>query len=858
MLNLKIECLKSLYFRNMDQREHLVERAATDTCKWLLNHQEYATWVAQPHALLWIVGKPGAGKSTLLRHALQEASHSNDVVASFFFFGRGQTLQKSSFGLFRSLLHQLLDQIPEMLSDFISIYKDRRETKRKSGSDCEWHETELREYLKHWLQSASRDRPIRIYVDALDEAGQDVAMKLIVFFQELHEQLHPTRAGFKTCFSCRHYPVLAPTNALKICVEEENHQDIATYVRQELASHQLSGPAQARMLEQEIIEKASDVFQWVVLIIPIIVKSDKDGASLRKIRQKIKEIPRELDDLYEHILSNIEDRKRAAQLVQWICFAVEPLSLGELRYAMMFDITTDFMSHEECQSSVDFAETDEQMRKTVNSLSGGLAETVGYEDGWTVRFIHQSVNDYFVERGLRNLGPSFFDDVNHYLSQSGLPNLENSFSDNVVALAHFRISRSCFKYVALGEIRDEVMKMGSLCRSARWDKEEELDGRFPFLRYSREWTSHAEIVERQQICQADLLPLSQGPSKDAPYSMLQCSHLTGGATLLHIASQHGLMSVIEAIIESGVSFDVNARDLDGDTSLSLAAARGQEAVVRLLIERDDIEVDLKGFYNRTPLLLAAKNGHEAIVQLLIERDDVDINSKDKSDQTPLSWAVENEHEAVVRLLLERDDVDINSKDEEGYTPFSWTARNGHEAIVRLLLERDNVDINSKDKEGKPPLSRATINRYEAIVRLLLERDNININSKDKGGNTPFSWAILWKHEAIVRLLLERDDVDINSKDRRDRTPLWWAAGRGYTAIVRLLLERDDIEIDSKDDNGQTALEMAIKHERKGVVKILEKEISRRRSRLGGRARTAKSASTSRLGGRTRTARSAST
>lgn len=231
LLIMRIECLKSLYFLNMDQREYLVAGAATNTCTWLLNHEKYTTWLTQPHALLWIVGKPGAGKSTLLRYALQEAMHSNDVVASFFFFARGSDFQKGSCGLFRSLLHQLSDKIPEMLSDFLLIYNKKCETKQKSGSDYEWHETELREFLEHWILRASRDRPIRLYVDALDECGHDIAMKLVTYFEELIEQLSPTKASFKICFSCRHYPVLAPKTALKICVEEENDQDIATYVR---------------------------------------------------------------------------------------------------------------------------------------------------------------------------------------------------------------------------------------------------------------------------------------------------------------------------------------------------------------------------------------------------------------------------------------------------------------------------------------------------------------------------------------------------------------------------------------------------------------------------------------------------
>ena len=216
-----IECLKYLYFQGMEQREYFVAPAATDTCTWLLDREKYTTWLARPYALLWIAGKPGAGKSTLLRHALHESSCSNDVVASFFFFGRGSDLQKSPCGLFRSLLHQLLENMPEMLSDFTSIYRKNCETKQKPGSDCNCYETELRKFLEKWVLSASRTRPIRIYVDALDEACDGVAEELIEYFKKLTDRPSPARPDFKVYFFCRHYSVLAPMDASQICGQDQ-------------------------------------------------------------------------------------------------------------------------------------------------------------------------------------------------------------------------------------------------------------------------------------------------------------------------------------------------------------------------------------------------------------------------------------------------------------------------------------------------------------------------------------------------------------------------------------------------------------------------------------------------------------
>ena len=100
---------------------------------------------------------------------------------------------------------------------------------------------------------------------------------------------------------------------------------------------------------------------------------------------------------------------------------------------------------------------------------------------------------------------------------------------------------------------------------------------------------------------------------------------------------------------------------------------------------------------------AASDGHEAVVNILLARDDVDPGLKNDSGQKLLSLAVSNGREAVVNLLLARDDVDPDLKNDSGHTPLSLAVSNGHETIVELLLARDNVNPNSQDKDGQTPL-----------------------------------------------------------------------------------------------------------------------------------------------------------
>ncbi|KAA8901721.1 hypothetical protein FN846DRAFT_112191 [Sphaerosporella brunnea] len=109
------------------------------------------------------------------------------------------------------------------------------------------------------------------------------------------------------------------------------------------------------------------------------------------------------------------------------------------------------------------------------------------------------------------------------------------------------------------------------------------------------------------------------------------------------------------------------------------------------------------FLNRqklSPLQVAALNGHIEVVKLLLQREDVDVNSQDKEGRTPLLWAMANGEDGVVKLLLEREDVDVNLQDRRyGQTPLSCAAKKGCDGVVKLLLEREDVDVNLQDKEG---------------------------------------------------------------------------------------------------------------------------------------------------------------
>lgn len=108
------------------------------------------------------------------------------------------------------------------------------------------------------IPRASKAYSIRIYVDALDECGEEVARDLVAYFQRLTSKSPLTETTLSICFSCRHFPIVALAHGLTISVENENNRDIATYVQGELKGG-ISDKSKVQELEVKIVDKASGV-----------------------------------------------------------------------------------------------------------------------------------------------------------------------------------------------------------------------------------------------------------------------------------------------------------------------------------------------------------------------------------------------------------------------------------------------------------------------------------------------------------------------------------------------------------------------------------------------------------------------
>jgi ankyrin repeat domain-containing protein 50 len=770
----------------MDYREQEVRKAHLDSCNWILEHKSYTEWIAKRRGILGIKGKPGSGKSTLMKkifRLFREFEDAKSIQLAFFFHRRGTSLQHTQIGMFRSLLHQLLKQIPSAGQAFYSLCERKRRWQGDSGKDWEWRLEELREAFSSTLLTTAKDHAVRIFIDALDEAGDDQAQEIVSYLYDMYEELFKLDAAVAVCFSCRHFPILAVNDGFEIVLEENNQKDIEEYASAELKKKMGNRGSSLDALRADIVSKASGVFMWVALVVPLVARQYNNGKSLETIRQTLNKVPSQLEEVYKHILTKVvdwDDRRQTLHLLQWIYLAERPLSVTELRHALASDDSVIKPAQYSCQKSKEFVENDDIMKRLIVSLSGGLAEVKhhgssnhGQQD--MVQFIHQSVNDF--------------------LSKDKFRCLELHEPVDLIGQGYHRLSRSCINYLQLHEVRHRTEVLDKWNDYYDRDKEKvkaRLIVDIPLIEYATEfWFIHAEKAESYNIPQQNLLRRLKWPSNEFFLIWIKTFHAINelnnrragrGATLIHVAAASNLITALKAMLEKGAN--IESEDEEGNRPIHYAARWGQDRIVSFLLDAG-AGIGDKNKDGKTALERAAGAGHEKVVDLLLGGGEGGLKFRVNG---ALLAAAEANEEKVMWLLLERG-ADANVQGGFYGSVLQAASFNGHEAIVRVLLER-GAEANTQGGIHGNALQAAASQGNEAIVRALLER-GAEVNAKGGYYGYALQAAACNGHEAIVRLLLEQG-AEVSAQGGHWGNALKAAeSGRPrqiYAKIVELLLE----------------------------------------------------------------------
>ncbi|KAF4947724.1 hypothetical protein FSARC_13898 [Fusarium sarcochroum] len=760
------------------------------TGQWFLESAEYREWLDADGKTLFCPGIPGAGKTILssivINNLHTRLSDNPNIGISYIYCNFRQEQEQKINNLLASLVKQLSrgwHGLPESVN---SLYgKHKKDATRPSVE-------ELSATLQYVIELYTK---VFITVDALDEcqALDDCRGKLLSEILRLQD-----RSTVNFFATSRPIPEITKIFQQTLCLEiRATEEDVTLYLERHIGTLRPVIKTNSRLQEQIKIG-ISDAVDGMFLLAHIYLQFFKDKVTENDVRSALKEIQKQkqasggnkhklLSGAYDQIMERINRQKLglrelAIQVLSWITCVKRQLTVIELQHAL----------------------ATKQGNRTLDA-----GDIVPVEDIVSVCAGLVTVDR---ERDIIRL--------NHYTAQQYL----NDKRNELFPKAEFNIMTTCLTYLSF-----DVFGSG-FCRT-----DEEFEERMrlnPFYHYSAcYWGSHAYDIKTLSRAAIDFLESTTRVESSVQalmnsslawtlwrpgYSQKVPRQLSG----LHLTAFFGLEDGVQVFGSSCCT--LNTRDSDGRTALSYAAEKGHETVVKLFLDKGDLDIDSNDKCDRTPLWWAATRGHEAIVKLFLDTGKVDVDAQDRKGRSPLRCAVEHGYEAIIKLLHDEGKCDLNIQDEFGQTALSWAAERGQEARVKLLLNLSGVDVKSEDGFGRTPLWLAVEKGHNAIVKMLFDTGNIDVNTRDADSDqTIFSWAAMRGREFIVQTLLRTGNVDVDTRDvHYSRTPLSWAAMYGHKAIVELLLSLGGVEPDAQDSTGRTPLSLAAERGHEAIVHLL--------------------------------------
>ncbi|MDZ4657091.1 MAG: ankyrin repeat domain-containing protein [Bythopirellula sp.] len=268
--------------------------------------------------------------------------------------------------------------------------------------------------------------------------------------------------------------------------------------------------------------------------------------------------------------------------------------------------------------------------------------------------------------------------------------------------------------------------------------------------------------------------------------------------LVETGDQTGLR---QAIAEGA---DPNRSFPDSDECLlTIAASRGDSAMVRLLLElradpnfcqtvtppltaavesgsltsvkellKAGAEINVRDEDGGTPLMIAAACGHVDIVKELLQRG-ANPKLKDESANTALFLATDKNHIEVCELLMpistakERERAKLvlafrsQGETSEEVNQLILAATRGHAEVVYGLV-RNGLSVNAINEDGKTALMRAANKNHKEIVEWMLER-GADINRRDIYGESPLTYAAMGCHPEMYDFLFPLTDKKLRKR-----------------------------------------------------------------------------------------------
>lgn len=186
------------------------------------------------------------------------------------------------------------------------------------------------------------------------------------------------------------------------------------------------------------------------------------------------------------------------------------------------------------------------------------------------------------------------------------------------------------------------------------------------------------------------------------------------------------------------------------------------------------------------LQIAAEKGHEEVVKLLLGNTDQGVFRRHKNGYKALTAASSRGHLGVARMLLEHGDY-MSDPVGTDCSAIHVAAYSGQANMIELLLDHGaHVDGTCIPHHQVTPLGEAACCGREAAVVVLLDHGS-NIDAACDDGTTILSTVVCNGLYGIAEILLKRGASPYIASNN-NWTPMLLAATSGAAPNVRLLLQ----------------------------------------------------------------------
>ncbi|KAL8904858.1 MAG: hypothetical protein Q9171_006896 [Xanthocarpia ochracea] len=304
-------------------------------------------------------------------------------------------------------------------------------------------------------------------------------------------------------------------------------------------------------------------------------------------------------------------------------------------------------------------------------------------------------------------------------------------------------------------------------------------------------------------------------------------HLFDGGDYLETRQFSIIHKIIVGITQVSLGSQLDASttgidtvDANDRTGLSLAAVRGDNTAVKILLDHG-ANPEIRDFEGNTALNQAVRSAHLPTVQLLLDYG-VDTNKRNAYGRTVLHQACHAKDDpALVRPLIT---VDVNATDFNGDTALQYATQQNHINNVLYLLE-SNADPEIANAEGDTPILTAIDYQMDRILQALLNH-KVNHRIRNSRRQTILhAIASEGTAEGMKALANARlNDLDVLAKESENMTCLdYFEARENSDSAVQsafedmigsvkrqtgAALQRDilDFESDSEDSQFMDAVE----------------------------------------------------